>query len=380
MSTPAVDTGFNAPKTPIVVERDYDTLVREGMALVPVHAPEWTDHNPSDPGVTLIELLAYFTDALLYRVGRVTPAAKLQFLRLLKGAPSHDIVPLVTQPDGVVDLALELSRATGDAVSALSQMECAITPADFERFARAAAALELPGRAIGACCMANVNLGGARVRGTDATRQARGHVSVVLALPPDVPDDVASHVREKVSRDLASRCLLTTRLSVVAPAVLHVSIAFAVAPLPGISLEEALATIDDILAGRFGNAKAVSLGGTLPLASIARTIDAAPGIDYVEGVTVLDATSDPELQARGVGVQIGAVATIGVDTVLGGPAHLSDDAFGRFVRDSGGMLASVLLKPWEQLRLTVSRAHVTLIDAGVNDHARRMRHRGGGHE
>ncbi|MCC8400467.1 hypothetical protein LJ655_00930 [Paraburkholderia sp. MMS20-SJTN17] len=380
MSTPAVDTHFSAPEAPIVVERDYDTLVREGMALVPAHAPEWTDHNPSDPGVTLVELLAYFTDALLYRIGRVTPAAKLQFLRLLKGAPNHDIVPLVTQSDGAVDLAAELSRAIGDAVSGLSQMECAVTPADFECFARAMAARELPDRAIGVRCIANVNLSGARIHGPDAARQARGHVSVVLALPADVPDDVARHVREKVSRDLASRSLLTTHLSVVAPAVLHVSIAFAVSPLPGVSLDEALASVDDVLADRFGNANAVNFGGTLSLASIAKTIDAAPGIDYVEAVTVLDATSDPQLQARGVGVQVGTVATIGVDTVLGGPAHLSEDTFVRFVRDSSGMLASVLLKPWEQLRLTVSRAHVALIDAGLNDRARRMRHWGGDHE
>jgi hypothetical protein len=380
MPTPAADIRPSALTVPIPVERDYDTLVREGIALVPVYAPEWTDHNASDPGVTLIELLAYFTDALLYRTGRITPAAKLQFLRLLKGAPEHDIVPLATQPDGTVDLAAELARAVDDTVNALSQMECAITAADFERFARVAAARALPDRPIGARCIANVNLSGARMHGADAGRLEHGHVSVVLALPADVPDDIARHVREAVRRDLASRCLITTRLSVVAAAVLHVSIGFAVAPLPGVSPEEALASIADALARRFGNADAASFGGTLAIASIAMAIDAAPCIDYVEDVTVLDATTDPQLQARGVGVQVGAVATVGVDTVLGGPAHLSADAFARFLRDSGGTLASVLLRPWEQLQLTVSHANVSFIDSGVSVRARRMRHRGDGHE
>jgi hypothetical protein len=74
-----------------------------------------------------------------------------------------------------------------------------------------------------------------------------------------------------------------------------------------------------------------------------------------------------------VGVQVGAVSTVGVNTVLGGPAHLADGAFTRLVRDSGGMLASVLLQPWEQLRLTVSRAHVTLIDDSAA-HRKRGRH------
>ncbi|ALL70938.1 hypothetical protein K788_0006963 (plasmid) [Paraburkholderia caribensis MBA4] len=381
MFTPAVETRSSAPAAPVPVEeRDYDALVREGIALVPVHAPEWTDHNPSDPGITLIELLAYFTDALLYRTGRITPAAKLQFLRLLKGNPDFDIVPLVTQPDGTVDLAAELARAIDETVSAISQMECAVTPADFERFARAAAARELPGRPIGVRCIANVNLSSARMQGADAGKPARGHVSVVLALPAEVPDDQGRRVREAVSRDLASRCLMTTRLSVVAPALLHVSIGFAVAPLPGASREEALASIEDALARRFGGADAASFGGTLNIASIAMAIDAAPFVDYVEDVTVLDAASDPQVQARGVGVQIGAVASVGVDTVLGGPAHLSGDGFARFVRDSGGVLASVLIEPWEQLRLKVARERVSFIDGAVSARASRMRHGGDNHE
>lgn len=358
----------------LVVERDFDTLVREGIALVPVHAPEWTDHNPSDPGITLIELLAYFTDMLLYRTGRVTPAARLQFLRLLKGAPDFDFTS--ADPDHAIDLPAELQRALREALNELTQMHCAITPEDFERFARAAAARALPGSAIGARCIANVNLGGSRMHASDAEQHARGHVSVVLALPANLPVEVDRRVREGVRADLASRCLLTTRLHVVAPAVLRVTIGFALAPLPGVSLADALASIDEALAQRFGNADATSFGGALNIASVTMTIDAAEGIDYVEDVTVLDATTDPGVHARGVGVQVGAVATVGVDTVLGGPAHLTRGAFARFVRDSGGMLASVLIRPWEQLSLNVAREHVRLVGAG----ARRAHHAGGGHD
>ena len=52
MNTPATALGRNPD------DLDFDDLVREGLALLPAYAPEWTDHNPSDPGVTLVELLA----------------------------------------------------------------------------------------------------------------------------------------------------------------------------------------------------------------------------------------------------------------------------------------------------------------------------------
>ncbi len=37
------------------------------MSRLPVRTPEWTDHDVSDPGVTLLELVAYLAEDLLYR-------------------------------------------------------------------------------------------------------------------------------------------------------------------------------------------------------------------------------------------------------------------------------------------------------------------------
>lgn len=36
------------------------------MNRIPVHTPEWTDHDASDPGVTLLELFAFLTEDILY--------------------------------------------------------------------------------------------------------------------------------------------------------------------------------------------------------------------------------------------------------------------------------------------------------------------------
>src|SRR5262245_35337228 len=70
---------------PNLDDRTYNDLVQEALAAIPAHAPEWTNHNPSDPGITLVEMFAYLTELLIYRVDRITDANRLAFLKLLKG-------------------------------------------------------------------------------------------------------------------------------------------------------------------------------------------------------------------------------------------------------------------------------------------------------
>ena len=55
---------------PNLDDRSYTDLVEEARRLIPTYAPEWTNHNPSDPGIMLIELFAYLTEMLIYRLNR----------------------------------------------------------------------------------------------------------------------------------------------------------------------------------------------------------------------------------------------------------------------------------------------------------------------
>ena len=59
---------------PSIDDRRYQDLVTEALARIPVHNPEWTNFNKSDPGVTLIELFAFLTENLLYRATRFPSA------------------------------------------------------------------------------------------------------------------------------------------------------------------------------------------------------------------------------------------------------------------------------------------------------------------
>ncbi|WP_432039263.1 putative baseplate assembly protein [Streptomyces cucumeris] len=69
--------------SPNLDDRRFQQLVDEAKRYVQQHAPEWTDHNVSDPGVTLIETFAYMVDQLLYRLNRVPDKNYTAFLDLL---------------------------------------------------------------------------------------------------------------------------------------------------------------------------------------------------------------------------------------------------------------------------------------------------------
>jgi hypothetical protein len=68
---------------PNLDDRRWSDLVEQGRALIPLYAPEWTDHNASDPGVTLMELLAWIAEGDLYRLNRITTRQKRRLLQLL---------------------------------------------------------------------------------------------------------------------------------------------------------------------------------------------------------------------------------------------------------------------------------------------------------
>jgi predicted phage baseplate assembly protein len=68
---------------PNLDDRDFQSFVDEAKRYVQRHCPEWTDHNVSDPGVTLIETFAFMTEQLAYRLNRVPDRLYVKFLELL---------------------------------------------------------------------------------------------------------------------------------------------------------------------------------------------------------------------------------------------------------------------------------------------------------
>ena len=65
------------------MSRGFQDLVQECLLRIPRYCPEWTNYNPSDPGITLIELFAWLTDQMLLRFNQVPRRNYITFLELL---------------------------------------------------------------------------------------------------------------------------------------------------------------------------------------------------------------------------------------------------------------------------------------------------------
>jgi Baseplate J-like protein len=97
---------------PRLDDRRFDDLVRDGIARAKETCPSWTDFSAGDPGVTLIEVFAFLTDALLYRVNRLPPRLQIALLNL---------VGVNLQPPSAATVDLVFSRlADGDASKSLT--------------------------------------------------------------------------------------------------------------------------------------------------------------------------------------------------------------------------------------------------------------------
>lgn len=86
--------------------RRWTDLVDEGRALIPRYAPTWTDYNVHDPGITLIELLAWLVERAMYQVNRIPDRHRYKFLEL------EGITPFPPRPAHVA-LAVTLKSGTG---------------------------------------------------------------------------------------------------------------------------------------------------------------------------------------------------------------------------------------------------------------------------
>jgi hypothetical protein len=96
---------------PNLDNRNYQQLLDAALARIPVHTPEWTNFNRSDPGVTLIEVFAFLTESLLYRANQIPERNRRKFLSLLgvplqAASPARAIVTFANNAPGFRTITL----------------------------------------------------------------------------------------------------------------------------------------------------------------------------------------------------------------------------------------------------------------------------------
>lgn len=100
---------------PNLDDRTYTDLVREAQLRIPRYCPEWTDFNPADPGTALVELFAWFTELMLYKINQVPERNYVKFLELLNlqprtARPAKAHVVLTPTPGGKAEPVRARSR------------------------------------------------------------------------------------------------------------------------------------------------------------------------------------------------------------------------------------------------------------------------------
>lgn len=87
---------------PTLDDKTFARLIEDAKKLIPRFAPEWTDHNLHDPGITILELLAWLTENQQFYLDQIREESYLKYLKLL------GITPKPTQ-SASVDVTFSLS-------------------------------------------------------------------------------------------------------------------------------------------------------------------------------------------------------------------------------------------------------------------------------
>jgi len=112
---------------PDLDDRRFQDLVDEAKRMIPQLTPEWTNHNVADPGVALIELFAWMSEQVIFRLNQVPERLYVQFLDMMGIAPfpaSAARVPLTFLLSGVpsepvvVPQGTEVATADGSIIFA----------------------------------------------------------------------------------------------------------------------------------------------------------------------------------------------------------------------------------------------------------------------
>jgi predicted phage baseplate assembly protein len=96
-------------------DRTFQDLVSEARTRISQACPEWTEHNVSDPGITLVELFAWMTELTIYRLNRIPDklhVALLELLGIRLDPPSAAHADLRFRLTGAAEEPVPVPRAT----------------------------------------------------------------------------------------------------------------------------------------------------------------------------------------------------------------------------------------------------------------------------
>jgi hypothetical protein len=265
-------------QVPVLDDRTFADLVSEARTLISTFDPTWTNHNLSDPGMTLVDLFAHLTEVQIYRLDRVTRANLASFLSLLDGKPraARDLPGL--------DLPAEI-RTT---ILGLRKLDRAVSRRDFETLALEADPLKRIER-VRAVPRRNLFI--------DVDRERPGHMSIIV-LPTVAAEPQLQELKALVAAYLEPRLLLTTRAHVLGPFHVPVHVTATVVPLADqltadvqrSVVNAVTAFLDPHTGGDDG--KGWPFGRNVFVSELFALIDRLPEVDFVTSLSLTASPSD----------------------------------------------------------------------------------------
>jgi hypothetical protein len=330
---------------PELDDRTYADLVQEALALIPAHAPEWTNHNASDPGITLIEIFAYLTEMLIYRLNRVSDDSLKTFLRLID--PTW------------VQTKENLTEEVHDVIAALRRQDRAVSDADFEQLTLRADLGDLGAKfkVARACCFAEPDKGSVRVIVVPRVSDGQTYA----APTPELLKEIRKY--------LEPRRLLTTRLQLEGPQLRPVGVRLTLAlesdAVAETVRDKAIAELTRFLDPVRGGLDGLGwpFGRNVYVSEIYDLLDRLAGVDYVRRTTTADETGRV---ATDKNKPLDELTTIDEVTV-------SRDGEQRLIYNASGRLEAVkiefdeLVEATIKIRTTRERADPTAAEEGHRD-------------
>jgi hypothetical protein len=289
---------------PNLDDRTFDQLVAEGRSLIPRYTAEWTNHNPSDPGITLVELFAYLAETAIFQLNRIPDESVESFLKLL----------------GVCRKAAtgrkeEIKETVGRALESVEQVNRAVTAADFEFIARSAAPKSGTRIARTAfvlyqdtACAPQSHTELVPVAELVVAEQAPV-AALVVVVPESHYDPMPTPDTQLVAtifRRLKEHRLLTTRVHVVGPVYVEVIVTVTVVRKPnsGLTAVEVEQSVHDFLDPLRGGpeGKGWPFGRPVFYSELFQRLESMSKVDHVEELTL--STSPPgKLTPEGVNIE-----------------------------------------------------------------------------
>jgi len=210
-------------KLPNLDIKTYQEISDEMIASIPKYTDKWTNHNPSDPGITIIELLSWIAETTLYRINRVPDESYVNFLRLVAGASSaQDVDHLLEIPglDKSHRMILEflknidkkpVEEMKGAALRFLMSHYRAVTEEDFRQLAIEATSDEIGKKTTSAKVKRAI------------VRKAESEEKIEIIIVSDIEESY-NELIVRVKNYLDPRKLIGTKIEVKKPVYTDVSI------------------------------------------------------------------------------------------------------------------------------------------------------------